>query len=147
VSQAALQGDRRKAASIIRVPAADIEKLVARAVGHLSLSDTSLPDTRNLIDRVVIGQATIRIQLSEVADEGEGAKILTLPWTRPSPYRKREILQGADDGKIYARPMSANTRAVLIEALREAHRWLGELLSDARLTLESRASRGGKTVR
>jgi site-specific DNA recombinase len=147
VSQAALQGDRSKAASILRVPAGDVEKLVVEAVGKLSLSDASLADTRNLIDRVVISHATIRIQLSEVAEENDGARILTLPWTRPSPYRKREIIQGADDGKTYARPMPANARALLIEALRDAHRWLDELLSDPRLTFESLASREGRTVR
>jgi hypothetical protein len=38
-------------------------------------------------------------------------------------------------------------RAVLIEDLRDAHRWLDELLSDSRLTLESLASREGKTMR
>ncbi|MGB7976222.1 MAG: hypothetical protein WCF81_18185 [Roseiarcus sp.] len=39
--------------------------------------------------------------------------------------------------------MPANARAILIEALRDAHRWLDELL----LTLESLASREGRTVR
>jgi hypothetical protein len=39
------------------------------------------------------------------------------------------------------------TRAILIEALRDAHRWLSELLSDFRLTLESLASREVRTVR
>ena len=112
VSQAALQGDKSKAGSVLRVPAADVEALVAEALGKVSPDcAASQTDIRNRIDRVVIGQATIRIHLSEVADESEGARILTLPWTRPSPYRKREILQGADDAKIYARPMSANTRA------------------------------------
>ena len=109
---------------------ADVEKLIAEAVGQLSLSDTSPAGIRNLIDRAVVSHATIRIQLSEVAEENDSARILTLPWTRPSPYRKREIIQGADDGKTYARPMPANARAILIEALRDAHRWLDELLSD-----------------
>ena len=116
-------------------------------MGKLSLSDASLADIRNLIDRVVIGRATIRIQLSEVAEAHPGASILTLPWTRPSPYRKREIIQGADDAKTSTRPMPANARAILIEALRDAHRWLDELLSDARLTLEALALREGRTVR
>jgi site-specific DNA recombinase len=102
---------------------------------------------RNLIDRVIIGHATIRIHLSEVADGRDGARILTLPWTRPSPYRKREIIQGANDAKTYARPMPANARAILIEALRDAHRWLDGLLSDPRLALESIALREGRTVR
>jgi hypothetical protein len=79
VSQAAPQGDKSKAASILRVPAADVEKLVAEAVGKHSSSDASPADIRNLIDRVVISQATIRIHLSEVADESDGARILSLP--------------------------------------------------------------------
>jgi site-specific DNA recombinase len=120
---------------------------VAQAVGRLSLSKASPDDIRNLIDRVVISHATIRIHLSEVAEENDGPRILTLPWTRPSPYRKREILQGADNAKTSARPMPANARAILIGALRDAHRWLDELLSDPYPTLESLASREGRTVR
>src|ERR1700733_3602076 len=148
VSQAALQGDKSKTASILRVPAADVEELVAEAVGNPSPDHAaSQTDIRNLIDRVVIGRATIRIQLPAVAEGTDGARILTLPWTRPSPYRKREILQGADDVTTSARPTPANARAILIEALRDAHRWLDELLSDPRLTLESLASREGRTAR
>ena len=48
------------------------------------------------------------------------------------------------------RPMPARcapTRAILIEALRDAHRWLDELLSDPRLTLELIASREDKSER
>ena len=76
-----------------------------------------------------------------------GARTLTLPWTPPSPYRKREIIQGATDANASARPMRANARAILIDALRDAHRWLDELLSDPLQTLESLASREGKTDR
>ena len=148
VSQAALQGDKSKAGSIPRVPAANIETLVTEALSKLFPGRAaSQTDVRHLIDRVVIGRATIRIQLSDVAEGTDSARILTLPWTRSSPYRTREIIQGANDEKTYARPMPANARAILIEALRDAHRWLDELLSDPRLTLESLASRQGKTMR
>jgi hypothetical protein len=124
-------------------PAADVEALVTDALGNVSSNaSASQIDIRNLIDRVVIGRATIRIQLSEVAEGTDSARILTLPWTRPSPHRKREIIQGANDAKTYARPMPANARAILIGALRDAHRWVDELLSDPRLALESIASRG-----
>jgi hypothetical protein len=129
-------------------PAADVEALVTDALGNVSSNAAaSQIDIRNLIDRIVIGRATIRIQLSEVAEGTDSARILTLPWTWPSPYRKREIIQGANDAKTYARPMPANARAILIDALRDAHRWVDELLSDPRLALESIASRECKTVR
>jgi hypothetical protein len=78
VSQAALQGDKSKEGSIPRVPAADVETLVAQALGKLSPDHAaSQTGIRDLIDRVVIGHATIRIHLSEVADGSDGARILT----------------------------------------------------------------------
>ena len=95
----------------------------------------------------MIGRATIQIQLSELAERTDSARILTLPWTRPSPYRRREIIQSANDATTYVRPMPANARAILIQALRDAHRWLDELLSNPGLTLESIASREGKSER
>ena len=73
----------------------------------------------------MIGRATIRIQPSEVAEEHDSARILTLPWTRPSPYRKREIIQGANDAKTYARPMPARARAILIGTDRRLRRLPG----------------------
>ena len=72
---------------------------------------------------------TTRIQLSEAAEENDSARILTLSWTRRSPYRKRKIVQGANDAKTYARPMPADARAILIEAFRDAHRWLDALVA------------------
>jgi site-specific DNA recombinase len=148
VSQAALQGDKSKAGSIVRVPAADVEALVADAVGKLPADPAaSQTDIRDRIDRVVIGRTTIQIQLSEVAEGDEGERTLTLPWTPPSPYRKREILQGASRATTDARPMRANARAILIEAVSNAHRWLDDLKSDPRQSLEALALREGKTER
>ena len=72
---------------------------------------------------------------------------MTVPWTPPSPYRKREIIQGSRDANASARPMRANARAILFDALGDAHRWLDELLSDPLQTLESLALREGKTER
>jgi hypothetical protein len=72
---------------------------------------------------------------------------LTVPWTPPSPYRKREIILSSHDANVRARPMSANARAILIDALGDSHRWLDELLSDPNQTLESLALRKRKTDR
>jgi site-specific DNA recombinase len=72
---------------------------------------------------------------------------LTLPWSPPSPYRKREIIQSANNANIHARPMRANARAIYVETLRKAHRWLDELLSDPGKTLELLALRKDKTER
>jgi hypothetical protein len=148
VSQAALQGDKSKAGSIVRVSAPCVEALVADAVGKHSrgraASDADLP---SLIDRVTIGPVEIQVQLSEAAEAEAGARTLTMPWTLPSPYRKREIIQSMANGKTSAKPMRANARAILVDALRHSHRWLNELLSDPLQTLEALALREGKTDR
>src|SRR5271163_632448 len=62
VSQAALQGDKSNAGSIVRVPAAALEALVAGAVGKLSSGRPASPaDVRDLIDRVTIGGTAIQV--------------------------------------------------------------------------------------
>jgi site-specific DNA recombinase len=147
VSQAALQGDKSKVGSVVRIPAAAVETPVAGAVARLSSAVDSQADIRKLIDRATVSRAVIEVQLSEAAEAEAGARTLTIPWTLPSPYRKREIILGERDGNATARPMRAEARAILIDALRDAHRWLDELLSDPRLTLESLALREGKTDR
>jgi site-specific DNA recombinase len=148
VSQAALQGDKSKAGSIVRVPAAALEALVAGAVGRLS-SDraASQADIRNQIDRVTIGRTAIQVQLLETEETDAGGRTLTVPWSPPSPYRKREIIQGVANGKTSARPMRSNARAILFDALGDAHRLLDELLCDPTQTLAALALREGKTDR
>jgi hypothetical protein len=96
---------------------------------------SSQADLRDLIDRVTIGRAAIQVQLSAAAETDVGARTLTVPWTLPSPYRKREIIQSVRDANASARPMRANARAILVDALGESHRWLDELLFDPNMTL------------
>jgi site-specific DNA recombinase len=149
VSQAALQGDNSKAGSIVRVPAANVEAIVVEAIRKLPLegSTASQADFRNLIDRIAISRTKIQAQLAEAAESKAGERMLILPWTPPSPHRKREIIQGVADEKTTARPMRANARAILVDALGDAHRWLDELLSEPLQTLESLALRERKTER
>jgi site-specific DNA recombinase len=148
VSQAALQGSRSKAGSIVRVPAGVVEALVADAIGKLSSKcAASQTDVRDLIDRVEIGRTTIQIRLSEVSEADAGARIMTLPWSPPSPYHKRKIIQGQTIRRRMPALCAPPRARPLIEALRDAHRWLHALLSDPHQTLESLASREGKTER
>jgi site-specific DNA recombinase len=150
ISQAALRGDKSRAGSVDRVPAPYVETLVTGAVDKQSPVRAASPtDIRELIDKVTIGGTAIQVQLSEAVEgaEADGVRSLTLPWTPPSPYREREIIQGVADRKTSARPMRANARAILLDALSDAHRWLDELLSDPCQTLESLALREGKSDR
>ena len=174
VSQAVLQGRKHEAGSVARVPALEIERRVAEAVraassasngqgwqelhqpkasGHSASTDspTMRPSDydatlRAAIERVVMSRTTIEIGLTEMASDDQN-RILIIPWTPPSPHRRREIIQGEDERPSATRPMRTEARAVLTDALRDAHRWLDELTTSPHLTIESLAAREGKTER
>ena len=73
-------------------------------------------------------------------------RVLTLPWTRTSSRRRREIIQRVGEAQQPLRAMRTKARDGFIKALRDAHRWLDELLVDP-TTIESLAIREGKSER
>jgi site-specific DNA recombinase len=98
---------------------------------------------RAAIERVVMSRTTIEIELAEGVASDDQNRILIIPWTPPSPHRRREIVQGEGD----RRPMRTEARAVVTDALRDAHHWLDELTTSPNQTIESLAAREGKTER
>ena len=86
---------------------------------------------RAAVERVVITMTTIEIELTEGIPGEDQDRILMIPWTPPSPYRRREIIQGEGDQSSAMRPVRTKARAILIEALRDAHRWLEELTTSS----------------
>jgi hypothetical protein len=111
-----------------------------RAIGH----DANL---RTAVERVVISRTTIEIELAEGTAGDNQNRILIIPWTPPSPYRRREIVQGEGERPSTMRPMRTKARAVLIDALRDAQRWLDELTTKSDQTIEVLAAREGRTER
>jgi site-specific DNA recombinase len=100
------------------------------------------------IERVTIGANQVEIQLSDSGAIGVFEdRTLTLPWVPPSPYQRREIIQGEGEPRSPIRPMRVRARAVFAESLRNAHLWLDELVSDPRQTIEAIASREQKSER
>ena len=102
---------------------------------------------RAAIERVVISRTTIEIELAEGMASDDQTRVLIIPWTPPSPHRRREIIQGEGDSPSATRPMRTEARALVMDALRDAHRWLDELTTSPNLTIESLAAREGKTER
>jgi site-specific DNA recombinase len=74
-------------------------------------------------------------------------RILIIPWTPPSPHRRRGIIQGEGERRRAMRPMRTEARSLVIDAIRDAHCWLGELTTSYNQTIESPAAREGKTER
>ena len=104
-------------------------------------------DVRAAVERITIRRTALEIQLAqEIAGEAPD-RIMLVPWTPPSPYRRREIVQGEGEQFAAVRPMRTQARVVLVDALRDAHRWLDELTTDPIRTIESIAAPEKKTER
>jgi site-specific DNA recombinase len=99
------------------------------------------------VDRITIRRTTLEIQLAEGMAEDASDRVLIIPWTPPSSYRRREIIQGEGGRFAAMRPMRAEARALLIDALRDAHCWQDELIRDPSCTIASIAAREKKTER
>ena len=99
------------------------------------------------IERTTVSATRIEILLSDsIVAEGQD-RILTLPWTRPSSRRRREIIQRLGEAQQPPRAMRTKAREGFIKAFRDAHRWLDELLYDPTQTIELFAVREGKSER
>jgi site-specific DNA recombinase len=141
VSQAVLQGRKHEAGSVARVPALEIERQVAEAVraassaskrqgwqelhqpkasGHGASTDAPgvhpSDDDATLcaaIERVVMSRTTIEIELAEGMTSDHRNRILIIPWTLPSPHRRREVIQGEGERPCAMGPMRTEARGIL----------------------------------
>jgi site-specific DNA recombinase len=104
-------------------------------------------DVLDAIERVTVGAKEIKIELSNGGVVDGQDRMLTVPWISPSPYQRREIIQGEDEPHAPIRPMRVRARAVFAESLRSAHRWLDELIKDPHQTIEAIAAREHKGER
>jgi DNA invertase Pin-like site-specific DNA recombinase len=99
------------------------------------------------IERRTISAEKIEIRMSDAITMNDQDRALTLPWIPPSPYQRREIIQGEGELRSLIRPMQVRARAVFVESLRNAHRWLDDLVTDPHQTIELIAAREHKSDR
>ena len=151
VSQALLQGRKAEAGSCPRVAAEAIEAAVFQALAEQGAgsdvgvegTDTRLPTE---VERIVIGSGQITITVRSDAEADQTT--IQVPWTPSASRRRRTIIPCDSAGEDAAlRPMRVEAQAKLIEALRNAHGWLDELLADPGTSTRSIAEREGRSER
>ena len=148
ISSALVQGQADQAGTISRVPASEIEGLIARRLrDHLDQnaesSDSDL--IRNCVDRVEVRSDRVIIELAngKVADpkRKRSGKRLEIPWRKTPLTRRREILLPASVARQTVRPIRAENQALLIASIARGRRWLNELIADADMNVERIAAR------
>jgi site-specific DNA recombinase len=168
VSSPLLHGQAERAGSVRRVPAADIEVLVARAARQ-HLEDVTLTDDRDLISthvvRVEVQADQLAVELKaprqrqtrgrengsppdhESSEQNADRTVLHIPWRKTPSKRRREIIVPKSAASRDSRPIRAETRAKLVASIARGRRWLDEIVAGTVTDVEQIAARESCSVR
>jgi site-specific DNA recombinase len=138
------QGQKARAGSVYRVPAREIEQVVAEAVlKHIDIvpgstaNDVAVGLVRNSVEKVIVHPDRLVVSLiaSEVTpsetdqhDNRFQPDFLTIAWSKPSLIRKREVL-GNDKPATSARPIRSEARTRLLKAIAQGRCWMDQLIT------------------
>jgi len=156
ISAPLLQGQPERAGTIRRVPAAEVEKIVADALRRdINTTKKTQSNERLLNDyvsRVEVYPSKLIIEMkvlrdSDVLDRKFNRRFLQIPWKKPPSKCRREIIPpAASNGKDF-RPIRIETRATLIAAIAQGRTWLNELVTGAIGDIDAIAARERCSVR
>jgi site-specific DNA recombinase len=154
LSSALLQGQPERVGGVSRVPAAEIEGVVAGSVrDHLGQS-AEIEDgviIKTHVARVEVQSDHLLIGLSGTKAIGSkrsrSRDVLKVTWRKPPSRPHREILMPASASPQHTRAIRSENRALLIASITRGRRWLNELIADPMANAESLAAGNGCSVR
>ncbi|MCX7313920.1 MAG: hypothetical protein NTV56_19945 [Alphaproteobacteria bacterium] len=167
VSRPQLRGSTMlPAGSIFRVPAADIEAVVLKALAARSgdRTETTADQSQHGIvaanvARIEVRKNQIAIRLNPpVADDGRDSDPVTgrdpmaqneeqhspkllIPWCKPPSRKFREILLPPAVSRREVRPIKPERRTALIKSIAQGREWLDEIISGQSQGVEQIAAR------
>jgi site-specific DNA recombinase len=153
ISAPLMQGQPEKAATLNRIPAAEIEKLIATCLRKQitpsaqekasadrcpALTDAEM--LLNYVNRVDVKEDRLNVQFAELRrdcnesakplDAHDSLKTLLVPWKKTPSKQPQQIIPPASPFTSEDnRPIRAETRAKLVSAIGKARLWLDELIS------------------
>ena len=154
ISSALLQGRAKQAGTVSRIPADEIEALVAKSVrGHLN-DPTEIADAilvHNHVARVEVQSDRLVIELTNAKGVDRKQKrsrnVIEAPWRKTPSTRRREVLLPESASPQESRPIRSENRALLVASIARGRRWLDELIADPTANAESIAKREDCTAR
>ena len=150
--------------AIIRVPAAEIERVVTKAIEkqrrHIIPERLRRADRTDLlaeVARIEVREGELAVWLNapgETRQEGDSdqpatvdrAPSLLIPWTKPPSKRFKEILLPAAVKRHQIRPIKFERRAALLKSIARGRAWLDEIISGS-ITVDEIAARQKCSIR
>jgi hypothetical protein len=135
ITRVLAEGRKEMAGSIRRVSAPDVEAAVVAAIRPVADANTVLGgNVESLSDRRIVEErlasVTVRsgdLEIGILASEEGSSETMRIPWSPHNTSRKRAII--VPYGQDSERPVRAETRARLVEAIAKGRRWMEELVS------------------
>jgi site-specific DNA recombinase len=157
------QGQKDKAGVVARVPAEDIEQSVLTALHEKfpsqvtgSECDDDKTELLQRVGRIDVLQDVLNVRLKNDQQESDDDKDhstdatkFSIPWSKPSSTRKRQIM-GQTDTTTGHRPMRSETRSRLLKGMAQGRIWLDSLSSSKVESIQAIANHhkiSEKTVR
>jgi site-specific DNA recombinase len=172
VSLPCLHGEAKtaKVGTVTRVPAADIDDVVVKALNeHLTsqngmtasaatgMTASAATAIAELIDRIDVHRDRLAIRLRSQDNPGTidltdsidptGDHVLSIPWQKPPSKRFRQILLPHGTSRNDIRPERPERRLRLVSAIARGRRWLDEIISGSVTDAEQIALRERCSVR
>ena len=146
ISTALLQGQIEQAGTVSRVPAVEIEALVAKCVrSHLDettgIEDAALIHKHFVRIEVQSGQLLIELTKSVERKRARSRNVIEVPWHKTPSTRRREVLVPESGVALDVRPIRSENRATLVASIARGRRWLDELIADSNANAESISAR------
>jgi hypothetical protein len=167
VSLPCLHGEAKtaKVGSVTRVPAADIEDVVVKALNQHLTSQNGMPGTAitghaaiaEFVDRIDVHKDRLAVRLKPgenrwAIDPNDGndatdGRFLSIAWQKPPSKRFRQILLPHGTLRKDIRPERPERRLRLVSAVARGRRWLDEIISGSVIDAEQIALREKCSVR
>jgi site-specific DNA recombinase len=156
ISAPLLQGQPERTGTIRRVPATEVEKIVADSLRREIRPVQKMKSDKNLLNdhasRVEVHPAKLIIEIK--APRGQDSlyrkpsrRVLQITWKKPPSKRRREIIPPASGNGKDLRPIRIETRTTLITAIAQGRIWLNELVTGTISDVDAIAARERCSVR
>ena len=154
ISSALIQGQGEQAGTINRVPAAEIEALIIKAVRNRIGEANDVGDRKPInehVSRVDVQADKLVVELSNTKTAGSRRRarpdVIDIPWSKAPSKRRREILIPQSQNAADVRPIRSENRATLVASIARGRRWLDELIANPTTNARSIADRERCTPR
>ncbi len=155
VSLPLLHGQSDQAGSVSRVPATEVEGVVAAAARRELKDGTGMSERdliRDHVSRVEVHSDHLLVTFNPAAEphasKGDiSPEIIRVPWQKPPSKRRREIMVPHSATPGDTRPIRAEARSRLVSAIARGRSWLNDLMTGTAADVDAIAVREGCSPR